>query len=292
MDDVQRDLVRATAETLRPFVERLLKIGVPFGVLQLSLRELFVRVAESKLGQQSGKRLTDSQIALVTGINRKEVKRIRATRTTRRAPRSFSINQATSLISRWMNDRETTDARGRPIPLPYQAGRGPSFMKIARKLTGDLAPGVLLDELVRSGAVEIRKDGLVVLRGNAYVPKVAEGGLTILAEDPAELAETILRNVFAEGPERLLQRKIFYDNLGGTAANRIRAEMRREGERFLRRIDRLLSRYDRDRNRKAPPGERMYAALGVYFFESSYEAKRELLENNSGSKVGTRRKRK
>ena len=291
MDDVQRDLVRAAAETLRPFVERLLKVGVPFGVLQLSLRELFVRVAESKLGP-AGKRQTDSQVAVVTGINRKEVKRIRATRTPRRAPRSFSINQATSLISRWMSDPETTDARGRPIPLPYRADRGPSFMKLARKLTGDIAPGVLLDELVRSGAVEKRSDDTVVLRGNAYVSKVAEGGLQILAEDSAELADTILRNVFSEAAERLLQRKVFYDNLGSEAAGRIRAEMRREGERFLRRIDRMLSRYDRDRNPNAPGGERMYAALGLYFFESTYEAKRELVETISGSKVGGRRKRK
>ena len=291
MDDVQRDLVRAAAETLRPFVERLLKTGVPFGVLQLSLRELFVRVAEAKLGP-AGKRQTDSQVALVTGINRKEVKRIRSARTPRRAPRSFSINQATSLISRWMSDPETTDARGRPLPLPYRAERGPSFMKLARKLTGDLAPGVLLDELARSGAVEIRKDDVVVLRGNAYVPKVAEGGLRILAEDSAELADTILHNIFAEAPKRLLQRKVFYDNLGSEAAGRIRAEMRREGERFLRRIDRLLSRYDRDRNPKAPGGERLYAALGVYFFESTYEAKRELLEAPSRSEVGSRRRRK
>jgi len=290
MDDVQRDLVRAATETLRPFVERLLKIGVPFGVLQLSLRELFVRVAESKLGQP-GKRLTDSQLALVTGINRKEVKRIRAARTPRRAPRSFSINQATSLISRWMNDPQTTDARGRPLPLPYRADRGPSFMKLARKLTGDLAPGVLLDELIRSGAVEVRKDGMVVLRGNTYVPRVAEGALRILAEDSAELADTILRNVFGESPERLLQRKVFYDNLGSEAADRIRAEMRREGERFIRRIDRLLSRYDRDRNPKAPAGARMYAALGIYFSESSYEAKRELLKAISGSMDGRRKKR-
>ena len=291
MDDVQRDLVQAAAETLRPFVERLLRIGVPFGVLQLSLRELFVRVAESKL-EAPGKRQTDSQIALVTGINRKEVKRIRATKSAPKPPRSFSINQATSLVSRWMSDPETTDARGRPLALPYQADRGPSFMKLARKLTGDLAAGVLLDELVRSGAVERRSDGVVILRGNAYVPKVAEGGLQILGEDSAELADTILRNVFSEEAERLLQRKVFYDNLGSEAASRVRRQMRREGERFLQRIDRVLSRYDRDRNPNAPGGERMYAALGIYFFESLFDAKREQVETTSGSKMERRRKRK
>jgi Family of unknown function (DUF6502) len=124
-----------------------------------------VRVAEAKLTWPA-KRQTDSQIALATGINRKEVKRIRSAKAKRRAPRSFSINQATSLIGRWLSDPETTDRRGRPRPLHYRA-RGPSFMKLARKRTGDFAPRVLLDELIRSGAAEVRDKNLVVLRGDA-----------------------------------------------------------------------------------------------------------------------------
>jgi hypothetical protein len=287
MDSVQPPLVRASLETLRPIVERLLEMGIPFGTLQLGLRELFVRVAEAKLTRGT-KRQTDSQIALATGINRKEVKRIRGAKAERRAPRSFSINQATSLISRWLSDRDTIDRRGRPLPLPYQAARGPSFMKLARKLTGDFAPRVLLNELVRSGAAEVRDKNLVVLRGDAYVPKVAESVLEILGEDSAELIETILRNVFSQGSERLLQRKVYYDNLGSDAAGRVRAEMRREGERFLRRIDRLLSRYDRDRNAQAPGGERTYAALGVYFFERPYSS--TPAGGGPGSKPGIRRK--
>src|SRR5262249_15577482 len=259
-------LIWSATETLRPIVRRLLEMGVPYGELELRLRELFVRVAEKDLAAP-GRRQTDSRIALMTGINRKEVKRIRSAGNQLKAPRSFSINQAAILISRWRSDPETVDGRGRPLPLPYRAARGPSFMKLARKLTGDLAPRILLDELVRSGAVELRKN-MIVLLGDAYVPRVEESGVKILGEDAAELVETILRNIFSEGRERLLQRKVYYDNLGSDAANRVRIEMRREGERFLRRIDRILSGYDRDRNPQAPGGERLYASLGVYFFES------------------------
>ena len=55
---------------------------------------------------------------------------------------------------------------------------------------------------------------------------------------------------------------------------RIRAEVRREGERFLRRMNRLLARYDRDRNPKAPGGEPHYAGLGLYFFDEKPAADR------------------
>jgi len=292
MSEVSEKLIWAATRTLRPIVKRLLEIGIPFGALEVRLRELFVEVAETELALPA-QRQTDSRISLVTGINRKEVKRIRSTKERLKAPRSFSINQATSLISRWMTDSETTDQRGRPQPLPYRAEGGPSFMKLARKLTGDLAPRVLLNELVRSGAAELLEGDLVVLRGDAYVPKAKQSELLILGEDPAELIETILRNIFSSESQRLLQRKVYYDNLGSDAADRIRVEMRREGERFLRRINRLLSKYDRDRNPQAPGGDRRYAALGVYFFDTSPGGgKHALPASTARSKQARRRERK
>ena len=260
------ELLRAAAEILRPVIKRLLAAGVPFGRLEARLRELFVEVAEGELALP-GRRQTDSRVSLLTGINRKEVRRIRAAEH-ESAPRSFTMNHASALVSRWLADARATDRSGRPLPIPYQAARGPSFMNLAREVTADLAPRVLLDELERSGAVERRGDE-IVLKSDAYVPrKDIADKMQILAEDPSELIETILRNAFAESSEPLLQRKVYYDNLGGDAMQRIRAEMRREGERFLRRVNRLLARHDRDRNPKAAGGDRHYGGVGVYFFET------------------------
>jgi len=268
MSDVGERLIWAAANTLQPLIGRLLASGVPFGRLEARLRELFVEVAEREFALP-GRRQTDSRVSLLTGINRKEVRRIRSAEQRHPGPSSFSMNYVTSLISRWVTDPQTADRAGRPRPLPYQAGRGPTFMKLARKVTADLAPRVLLDELLRSGAAELRDGDVVVLKSAAYVARTEPSEqLQILGEDPRELIETILRNIFSAGAERLLQRKVYYDNLGSEAASRIRAEVRREGERFLRRVNRMLARYDRDRNPKAPGGERRYAGVGVYFFEA------------------------
>jgi hypothetical protein len=269
MNEVGERLIWAAVNTLQPLVKRLLAHGVPFGRLETQLRELFVAVAEAEFALP-GRRQTDSRVSLLTGINRKEVRRIRAAERGVAAPSSFSMNHATSLISRWLTDPQTADRAGRPRPLPYQARRGPSFMKLARKVTADLAPRVLLDELLRTGAAELRDGDVVVLTSGAYVaPAQSPENLQILGEDPRELIETILRNVFAENGELLLQRKVYYDNLGSDAAKQIRAEVRREGEGFLRKVNRLLARYDRDRNPRAPGGDRHYAGVGVYCFEAA-----------------------
>lgn len=268
MSDVGDRLIWAAANTLQPLVKRLLASGVPFGRLEARLRELFVEIAEAEFALP-GRRQTDSRVSLLTGINRKEVRRIRSAERGQSGPSSFSMNHATSLISRWVTDPQTADRAGRPRPLPYRARRGPSFMTLARKVTADLAPRVLLDELMRSGAVEIRDGDLVVLKSAAYVARAEPAEqLQILGEDPRELIETIVRNIFSDSSEPLLQRKVYYDNLGSDAAKRIRAELRHEGERFLRRMNRLLARYDRDRNPKAAGGDRYYAGVGVYCFEA------------------------
>lgn len=262
-------ILRAAVAALRPLVRRLLIAGVPFGLLEARLRALFVELADGSDFALPNRPQTDSRIALLTGINRKEVKRLRAADDSVRGPASFSRNLATSLVSRWMSDPRATDRAGRPIPIPYRAARGPCFVKLAAETTGDVAPRALLDGLVSAGAAEIRDRKMVALRTDAYVPRRGKAeGLAMLAEDPAELIETILHNVLAETDDLRLQRKVSYDNLGSDGLRAVRNELRREGERFIRRVNRLLARRDRDRNPKAPGGERRYAGLGLYYFEA------------------------
>jgi hypothetical protein len=168
-----------------------------------------------------------------------------------------------------MADRLTTDGRGRPAAIPYQAEHGPSFESLAREVTVDVAPGSLLKDLVRAGAVEMRQGNRVALVADSYGPTAGRPEkLEMLAEDPAELVETMLHNIFSERADPLLQRKVFFDNIGADASKAARKEIRRAGERFLKDVARRLAKYDRDRNPRAPGGERRYAGVGVYYFEA------------------------
>jgi len=265
---VEGGLLRAARETLRPIVRRMLACGVPFGRVEARIRELFVELAEQDF-TIPGRTQTDSRISLLTGINRKEVRRIRAADGRQSGPKSFTRNIAASLVSVWLTDPQAVDSAGLPKAVPYQSKRGASFVKFARKATADLPPRAILDELVRTGAVELLEGKTVALRSDAYVPKLGQPEkLEMLAEDPAELIDTMLRNIFEEGGDLFLQRKVSYDNVGSDGLSRVRARMRKEGERFLRRMNALLAQQDRDRNPEAPGGERRYAGLGVYYFEA------------------------
>ncbi len=273
--NIESALLRATREAIRPFVRRILKAGITYGQVEHHIRELFVEVAEADFALPKP-RQSDSRISVLTGINRKEVRRIRDKKPDTHEPKSFTRNYAADLVSLWIGDPRATSAAGRPIPIPYDAAQGPSFVKLAEQTTTDIQPRALLDVLVSAGAAEIRKGKVVALTRSAYVPKRGHPeALAMLADDPAELIETMLHNVLGEDAPPLLQQKLAYDNLGGEGMERLREALRKEALRFLKKSDSVLQRHDRDRNPKAPDGTRTYAGIGVYYFESPREASPE-----------------
>jgi hypothetical protein len=270
--EIQDALLHAAAAAVRPYARRLLAAGVAFGRLEARLRELFVEVAEREAAQSGGPP-TDSRIAILTGINRKEVRRIRSLDSDA-APRTFSRSVVASLISRWVGDPRTTDAAGRPTPLPYDARRGPSFVALVRKTTVDLHPRALLDVLLGTGAAILQEDDVVALTRAAYVPRRGRPeALAMLADDPPELIETMLHNVLGDAEEARLQQKLSYDNIGSDGLPRLRTALRREAERLLTRSNAVLMRHDRDRSPQAPGGERTRAGIGIYYFEAPHRGR-------------------
>lgn len=263
--ELREALIRAAIAMLAPLVRQMIAAGVRFGDVERELRASFVRIADEEEFRIAAKEQTHSRIALLTGINRAEVRRLRSLRAPRPAPRSFRRDVATDLVNRWRTRH--TDRAGRPLPLPYKAKRRASFSSIAREVSNDLRPRLLLEGLIASGVVELHDGKQVVLRREAYVPTREHGAkLQMLAEDPPELVATMLHNILAGSAPRL-QRKVAYDNLGSDAAETIRTGLRRRGERFMRQVNRWLVRFDRDNHAEAPGGDRLYAGLGVYYFE-------------------------
>jgi hypothetical protein len=103
---------------------------------------------------ESGRRVNQSQIAILTGLTRKEVKNV-----IDRALASETVPSKPSRPSRvltgWYNDPDYTGPYGIPIELPYDTSdtSDPSFVRLVRTYSGDMAPRQMLNELIRSGCV-------------------------------------------------------------------------------------------------------------------------------------------
>ena len=260
----------AIRRLLRPIVRRMIANGLSYPAFAQIAKQVYVEVADAEFGL-AFKRQTDSRIALVTGIPRKEIAALR-----RRAAAAAELPEVeetlvTHVTGRWMAGPPYATPDGIPRRLPYEAtGPGaPSFARLVREVGGDIPVRAVLDELLRTGTVVLGGGGDVELRREGHIPADdAEGAFTVLGTDPGELFTTIAHNI-ESGDTPWLQRKVAYDRIGASALPVLREEARQVGLDFLRRANALLASYDRDRTPDAPDGARRRVALGVYYYEES-----------------------
>lgn len=162
-------LVAAISKLLRPLVHLMLSHQVTYPQLIAMLKAIYVDVAEKEF-QVNGKRQSDSRINLLTGVHRKDVKRLRAEARETSAPPTTASTGA-QLIAHWLGDPEFTDDNGKPLPLAVKedSGKGDFQSLVEKVCKQDIRPRVILDEWLRLGVAHIENDKLVLDTG-AFTP--------------------------------------------------------------------------------------------------------------------------
>ena len=258
---------------LRPIVRQMIASGLTYPTYNQMVKRLFLEVAEEDFALPF-KRQTDSRLALVTGISRKEISQLR-----RRAHGAAGLPEVeesvvTHVIGRWMAGPPYATPDGIPRRLRYEGddAKQASFARLVHELGIDIPVRAVLDELLHIGSAVLLPNGDVELRREVHIPAAdSEGKLVLLGSDPAELFMTIIHNI-EHGDAPWLQRKVVYDNIGADALAALREEARQAGLDFVRRANALLASYDRDRHPEAPAGRRSRVVLGVYYFEEPFAA--------------------
>ena len=258
-------LIAALTVLLRPLVRILLRHGIPCDVLSTVARQLYVRVASEEF-VLPGKRQTTSRVAILTGLSRKEVRRIMTTGDVDNQEATDRYNRAARVITGWVRDKEFLDHAGQPLPLPVD-GTDASFGTLVRCYSGDIPVRAMLDELLRVGAVRRTKDGRIRLHARFYVPEQSEADkLHILGTDTADLIATISHNLTPKASPRF-QRKVMYDNVPVEAVQEFKRLSANRAQLFLEGIDSWLSGWDRDINPSVQGRGRKRVGMGVYYFE-------------------------
>ncbi|KAB1075534.1 DUF6502 family protein [Methylobacterium planeticum] len=215
------------ARLLRPLVRLFVARGITFPALINLLRELYVNVAEYDFALP-GKEQTDSRVSLLTGIHRKEVRRLRGAGAPVSAVPAV-VSRTSRIIARWLADPHFTDGQGRPLPLPRAGEDGEvSFESLVSGVTRDLRPRAVLDEWLDRGLALLDPQGRIVLAEAAYVPKGGgEPQLYYFGRNLHDHIAASVANIMGEAP-RFLERAVHYDGLS--------AELARHLERRAREI--------------------------------------------------------
>lgn len=274
MNEVRRILTYVGQKLLYPIVRILLRNGIPCGTFMELAKGVYVEVAIREFSIP-GKKQTDSRVAILTGLSRKEVKQIKEKLTLNDEGTVKRYNRAARVIRGWTQDRTFQDGWGQPAILPME-GEGATFSLLVNQHSGDMPTRAILDELLRVNAVEQLIDGRIRLLQRAYIPSTSEvDKLGILATDVAFLIATIDHNLVCEPQDAYFQRKVAYDNLPIEAIPELKKLTEQHGQALLEQLNEWLVQQDRDINPQVKGTGRKHAGVGIYFFEQDVsEAKK------------------
>lgn len=231
----------ALRAVLRPLARLAVARAVGLGALQKILKGELVRAAQGMERPAP----SQSRIALMTGVHRKDVRDILAGGLPGGAPPRASI--AETVAARWLADPRRQGEGGAPAPLPRGGAAG--FDALVASVSKDVRPRAVLDEMLRLGLVAEtpaaeggEADAVVALVDAAATPADGDRQIALFAENLSDHAETGVGNLLAEpGAPRRLERAVFYDHLSGASIEALERAARDKGQVVLEELNALAA---------------------------------------------------
>ena len=256
-------VVAAVRRLLRPLVRLLVTHGITYPYLTELLKQVYVETAADEFSI-GGKLPTDSRLTLLTGVHRKDIRRLlRDPGPTPESPPGLTLG--TQIVARWLGERAYCDAKGKPLALPRTPRQGGtrSFAGLVEAVSTNVRPRSVLDELVRLGVVEVDANDHVHLVTRGFVPgKELDANAYYFGEALHDHLASGVHNLTGAGaPE--LERSVYYDDLSPAAVAKLAARAETLAMSALQAINVEGMALERD----DPPssGERMKIRLGVFF---------------------------
>ena len=269
-DLTQKALSRALYKVLRPMVRLLLRHGVSYKSFSDIARNVFVDSAEEDFALP-GRKPSNSRTAVLTGINRKDIAKLKERPHPFSEPRLESPNPAARVITAWLNDARFNDEAGNPKELLVEDSIDShcTFTTLARDYSSDVPVRALLDELQRIEAIK-RNGEKIQLLVKAYVPLAdMRENLRIFGTAASDLLNTMDHNVGQNPPGPFLQRTVSYKNISPDDLETIRNRCREEGEALLLKVNAWLSEYEQKQGPLTANTQFFRVGLGVYYVENS-----------------------
>jgi len=254
-------LIGALGKLMRPLVQILLHHGIACDDFIKVVRRTYVAVAEQEFPPE-GRKQSLTNIALVTGIHRHEVKKLMqaAENEDSSAPQH---HRAARVINGWLTDPDlSTNGIAKTLDIATE------FKLLVSRYSGDITPRPILDELLRVGAVEKPTDDTVRLLVPVYVPHNSDDDLIrIFGDSVADLASTLDHNLKSPPAGRRLQLSVVHDNLPDDVLPNLELISRDKSLAFLSELNQFLEMQDRDSNPDVKGSGCNRAGIGLYYFQ-------------------------
>ena len=247
---------------LVPVARFLLRGGISYREFEEIGRTAFVRVASEEFGIR-GRPTNASRVAAMTGIPRKEVRRIRDVIVDYEVTPRTDLSPLGDVLHRWYTDPEFSDSRGIPLQIAVD-GVAPSLDALVKRSAGDFPTGAVKVELLRTGAVSEDARGYLTPNRRQAVPVSPDDRLvTSISFNLFALCSTISHN---SNPERSgegwIERFAQSEHIPVELKPVLRASLRKRIASFSDEIDDMFTDID-----SASNDSESRIGVGIYYYE-------------------------
>jgi len=261
-------VIKALKKILKPLINLLIYKGITYPVFNEIVKELFVEIADTKFKLQD-KQQTDSRINFLTGIHRKDVKRLRNQKNDEEDVSATSLSAL--LISRWLADPLYSDKKGNPLALPRLSKQGgdQSFEKLVVSVNKDIRSRAILDEWLNMKIVSLDENDFVCLNKTAFIPQQGyQEKAWFLGENCHDHLAAAINNLKGESTP-FLERAVYYDQLTIESVKELAELSEKMGMDTLLKINsHALNLQNKDKLSQSA-NNRM--RLGLYFYHHADE---------------------
>jgi hypothetical protein len=266
-DIIQTQILNALLTALRPLARALLRAGVGYREFEEISKSAFVDIATKDYGLR-GRPTNISRVAVMTGLTRKEVRRLRDKSAKGEGAMAVRSTPMAVILHRWYTDESFLDESGQPKILNFD-GPGTTFSSLVKNFGGDIPPGAMRTELKRIKAVEEFADGsLRVLKRNVSGLDVHEKLIAGLAVSLYPVALTIAHNTNTKSDsESWILRTAATDRIRENDITRLRRISSDRLAEFAESIDDLFVAYETLHEGESIDSAKKAVGIGVYYFE-------------------------
>jgi hypothetical protein len=264
-ENVKKPLLAACRHLLHPLVRILLRHGVSYGEFSDSVRGAYIDIAKAEL-IPPGRPHSDARLAILTGISKEEVHRVRAM--DEEDDSEVGLNRIARVLQGWCQDPAYLGPYGLPLEIPFE-GEGLSFEQLVKTYTDSTNPRALLDELLRVNAARETVDGYVRLINRTYVPTPLDPvGLERLGNVVNYFIDTVDFNLQKkkQGAGRFERYAITMEGLSPSKFTAFDELIREKGQELLEILDDWLGQNEIKGGHKLPPTESIRTGVGIFHF--------------------------
>ena len=243
---------------MRPIASLMLRCGVTWKELAELMKLVYVEAATKEYGKH-GRPTNASRVAILTGLSRREVKRVRDLLADADPAPLEKINLASRVLSGWYQDPEFLDTKGAPRLLAVKGERG--FEGLMKRYAPDIPVTAMLKELEQAGSISRTPAGRLRAKSRFYMPAPMDTESILRTGSVVhDIAHTIAHNVIREDKPKWLEGRATNLRVKRSAMAPFREYLEQCGMVLLEDADRWLT----DHEATDPDEKTIRLGAGVY----------------------------